>query len=249
MTIHPQSASAPRSGDLILFAPPVRDLVQSMIARTQRRLLADLGGVDAKAGAVAADFVHAGCLGREGTFVEMTHPRCRGSALVERDVRTRVLVRRPAAATDFQVSQVYAESLEDLGAPYPVAELMVYYLWSWELNKLLLGRAFERVFRDRSHDVCSGSYFRWARHAGIWSELSGTLDDRPEAWYPARLAVTDLMTTVWAGTLGRLLTVLAASGVQLSSPSLLAPGAASAQMMTGRGTFEVSKDAPGWGLV
>jgi hypothetical protein len=181
-------------------------------------------------------------------FIEMTHPRCRGSRLAERDLRTRVLVRRPAGATDFQVAQVHAEALEDLGAPYPVAELLVYYLWSWELNKLLLGRAFERVFRDRSHDVCSGSYFRWARQAGIWADLQGTLDDRPEAWYPARLAVSGLLVDVWAGTLGRLLGDLAASGVQLSSPSLLAPGAASIHM-TGNGTREVPKDAPGWGLV
>jgi hypothetical protein len=202
-----------RPGDLVLFRNGERGPLNWIIRRAQERMIRDLDPDAAKdVVAWAAAYTHAACLYDGMGCAEMYHPKARlrewSEALTE---GTRILVRRPQILDDFHKvacpeaditkligKAIAAEAFRDVEAktPYPTRELLTYYLWSWGVQKLRRGRHFVDVFKSKSTDVCSGRYWLWCRRAGRFANVSGTTDDLPEAWYPARLAVSARFRTV-----------------------------------------------------
>lgn len=185
-------------GDVLLFdysGCAGIDLVAGIIRSVQARLLADLGAVSWP-GVEAHRYSHAAVAGRGGMILEMTSPEARARWGMQLRPGTRLMARR-ARHLGEDVGEGLAERIVEAawrdvaaGRRYPYSELLGYWLWSWGLNKLLLGRRFARVFRSDKADVCSGSVWRWCVEAGLFRE-SGESDLRGEAWYPARLAAED----------------------------------------------------------
>ena len=191
-----------RAGDILLFHYPrscsVTGLCRSWIERVQRRLLVDLGGMPACMAWLYARYTHVGMAAMQslGTFdvpgiransiVEMTTPRCRIGRWEDVPYGTELLVRRladdePGAYGTLAVAHGMDEARE--GVPYPYTELLSYWVWSWYIGKLTLGRRFRDIFTCPERDVCSGSVWCWLSEAG-----AVPCHERPEAWYPARFA-------------------------------------------------------------
>ncbi len=185
-------------GDVVLFDYSDCggiNLIASVIRSVQRRLLRDLGAKE-YSGIDAYRYSHAGVAGDRCTILEMTTPVARVRAARLIGSGTRIMVRRPRHMGE-DSSAVVGKKIVDAawrdvaaGRRYPYSELLVYWLWSWSLNKLFFGRHFANVFRSDRADVCSGSVWRWMLEAGLNRGASGS-DVRPEAWYPARLAVDE----------------------------------------------------------
>lgn len=199
-----------RPGDCVLYRYRRQTPVSWLIRRCQERMLADLDNHEAVSDRPApwrtldaAGYTHAGAVCDRRRSVEMTSPRARTITWWARlAVGDQVLVRRPLRedGTDIYLStgkQIAAEGLEDKakGVRYPLRELVTYYAWSWGWRKLHRGERFLDVFRSSNSDVCSGRYWTWCRRAGVYREIDNT-DACPEAWYPARLAVSGLFRTV-----------------------------------------------------
>lgn len=184
-----------RPGDVLLFdrtAARGDPWYSGAIRRVQRRMLLDLGLPEAEA-ADSCRYSHAAMYAGEGCYVEMTSPACRLSLMANIAPGTALKVRRPWDGGGDAPEDAALEAAEAAAADarrrlaYPLRELLAYYLWSWGAQKLVLGRAFMRVFDDPSSDVCSGSVWRWLRSAGLFADADGG-DALPAAWYPARLA-------------------------------------------------------------
>jgi hypothetical protein len=202
-------------GDAILYRYARPSLAQRLITRIQARALADLDGmVDRRKDGMdsspdstlslggashsssipfvhpsASLFTHAGMVLDIDRSVEMTSPHCRAVHWGERlrGVADAVVL-RPVRATDPDALRRAARAaLADAWheVAYPYRELVLYWLWSWGWRKLGRGQAFDRVFRSRQRNVCSGSVVSWWRSGGVDAGLFG-LDAWPEAWYPAR---------------------------------------------------------------
>ena len=185
-------------GDVLLFdysgCGGLR-LQARVIRAVQRRLLRDLG-VEEHVRIRESGFSHAGLAGlagARGVILEMTSPRARLRQVSDLPRGVRVMVRRPRDGGE-DIGEALGRRIEDCawrdvsaGRRYPYGELLTYWVWSWGLCKLLLGRRFASVFRSDRADVCSGSVWRWCLEAGLYRDSSEG-DLRPEAWYPARLA-------------------------------------------------------------
>lgn len=186
-----------RPGDVLLFdRRRCRgiDIVSPAIRTVQKRLLRDLG-------APADDswtYSHAAIAGGMATrnILEMTWPVCRVTPAETLPPGTRIKIRRPRHenedVTSGMADEIVHAAWRDIARRrrYPLAELVSYWLWSWGVNKLLLGRRFSSIFTSPSADVCSGSVWRWCIEAGLYRDALPS-DLRPEAWYPARLAVDE----------------------------------------------------------
>lgn len=187
-----------RPGDVLLFDYSDCcgiNLIHRVIRGVQRRLLRDLGAEEYP-GIEESRYSHAGVAGMNCTILEMTTPVARVRAARMLPEGTRVMVRRTRHSGE-DISAAVGMKIADAawrdvaaGRRYPYFELLVYWVWSWGLNKLLLGRKFADVFRSDRADVCSGSVWRWCVEAGLFRDSSPS-DLRPEAWYPARLAVDE----------------------------------------------------------
>ena len=184
-------------GDVLLFdySGCRMNLIHRVIRVVQRRLLRDLGAEEIP-GVDAYRYSHAGVAGPIGTILEMTTPMAGVREAWIIDPGTRVMVRRPrhmgediTAAGGLTIVDAAWRDVAQ-GRRYPYSELLIYWLWSWGLNKLLFGRRFANVFRSDRADVCSGSVWRWCVEAGLFRDSSAS-DLRGEAWYPARLAVDE----------------------------------------------------------
>jgi hypothetical protein len=204
-------------GDLVLFDYGQRNLVQRAIESVQRRLLADLVGPRHDPARMylanllgegwlrdAARFTHAATVLDQFHAGEMTYPRARSIVWPRRLAPgDRILVRRPYHALTERDAPWHAR--DDIGdwcerdvyasLGYPWYELLHYWLWSWSLQKLVLGRRFMAVFSSDTADVCSGRYWYWALQAGCWADLDDA-ERRPEGHYPAELAVSFRFRTV-----------------------------------------------------
>ena len=184
-------------GDVLLFdySSSRLNLVHHMIRSVQCRLLRDLGAEEIP-GVDAYRYSHAAVAMTAPAIMEMTTPVARVRWVPLFRAGTRIMVRRPRHLGEDITAELSKGILEaawrDVAASrrYPYSELVIYWLWSWGLNKLLLGRKFAEVFRSDRADVCSGSVWRWCVEAGLFRESSAS-DLRSEAWYPARLAVDE----------------------------------------------------------
>lgn len=193
-----------RPGDLVLFRDGERGILNWMIRRAQGRMIRDLNGeLPRDVVTWAAAYTHAACVFDGLSCAEMYYPRARTQKWEDKlPFGARILVRRPRSdGADIarpMGCRIAGEALEDVAheTPYPMRELLVYYLWSWGFQKLGRGRHFSDVFTAKETDVCSGRYWLWCRRAGAFADAAGTLNDRPEAWYPARLAVSPRFRTV-----------------------------------------------------
>ena len=184
-----------RAGDVLLFdysgCSGMR-LTARVIRSVQRRLLRDLGAAE-DARLEEHRFSHAAIASGCGAILEMTTPAARVNlaGLVPDGVR--VMVRRPRHEGEDIPEEIAAAIVDaawrdvSAGRRYPTGELLTYWLWSWGVNKLMLGKKFVEVFTSDRADVCSGSVWRWCIEAGLFRD-SEPSDLRPEAWYPARLA-------------------------------------------------------------
>jgi len=174
-------------GDCVLYRYSRPGPIQRMIARTQRRALADLG---ADAPADAHLFTHAGMVFDCWLSVEMTSPRARLIPWTRRmEGVAEIRIVRPAAdQSPALLRQAAVEGYEDVfrRIRYPHREILLYWAWSWGWQKLHGKTPFYTVFRSRERNVCSGSVVDWWTRAGLALGLAG-LDTWPEAWYPARL--------------------------------------------------------------
>lgn len=186
-----------RQGDMLLFdySGCRLNLIHRVIRSVQRRLLRDLGAVECP-GVDAYRYSHAAVAMMAPAIMEMTTPVARVRWVPLFRAGTRIMVRRPRHLGEDVTPEISRAILEAAwrdvahSRRYPYSELLVYWLWSWGLNKLLLGRKFSDVFRSDRADVCSGSVWRWCVEAGLFRDSSAS-DLRPEAWYPARLAVDE----------------------------------------------------------
>ena len=184
-------------GDVLLFdySGCRMNLIHRVIRVVQRRLLRDLGAEEIP-GVDAYRYSHAAVAMTAPAIMEMTTPVARVRWVPLFRAGTRIMVRRPRHLGEDITAELSKGILEaawrDVSASrrYPYSELVIYWLWSWGLNKLLLGRKFAEVFRSDRADVCSGSVWRWCVEAGLFRESSAS-DLRSEAWYPARLAVDE----------------------------------------------------------
>jgi len=202
-----------RPGDLVLFRNGERGPLNWIIGRAQGRMIRDLDPDAAKdVVARAAAYTHAACVYDVTRCAEMYHPEARyrewGAAL---SAGTQILVRRPqvlnalhrvpcpAADIEAYGGRVIARKAEIdvlLKTKYPTRELLTYYLWSWEIQKLWRGRSFVDVFESKTTDVCSGRYWFWCRQAWCFADTINTPDERPEAWYPARMVMSPRFRTI-----------------------------------------------------
>jgi hypothetical protein len=190
-------------GDLVLCRG--RSRWAWLIERSQRRMLRDLcplmGCEELRA---AAWYTHAMCVLSTVMLGEMTSPVATCEFWARRlQPGDRLLVRRPqpdqrGPTSSLELGQKIAEFCgQDVLADrdYPERERLVYYLWSWGLQKLTLGRRFVNVFTDDESDVCSGRYWYWCTQAGVWTDLTAA-EHRPEGHYPAELAVSRRLRTI-----------------------------------------------------
>lgn len=189
-------------GDCVLYRYAKPDWTQRMIARTQARALADLQSEIANRQSEISHFTHAGMVAGRNGSIEMTSPRCRIITWADRlsvQPVAEIAIVRPAAKDSMlqgrlHVASKWATFDANRGVPYPYREILLYWLWSWNWRKLR-GNSFERVFRSRTRNVCSGSVIQWWQDAGIDLGLTG-LDTWPEAWYPARMLVDPRFATI-----------------------------------------------------
>lgn len=179
-----------RPGDALCFDRPA-GVVPWMIARAQKRMLRDLLGLRRSAALAKplgdfARFVHVGTISGPASYVEQTSPRCREVGFACVPPGTRIRVRRVFGLSDPERSQIAAEAREDAARAvnYPEAELLKFYLWSWRVQKIALGRKFADVFSAETRDTCASSFVAWAQRASFHA-FAG---ESPEAWYPARIA-------------------------------------------------------------
>lgn len=205
-----------RAGDVLLFDRRETigrgvDVASTMIRSVQGRLLRDLG-CDGETIARCKNYSHAAVCGFRDdgsiaktkamgvpgvwlSYYEMTRPHACETELLRIVPGTVVMVRRQRHGGEDAPEKMgrlvadYAWQDVMMRVKYPATELVTYWLWSWGINKLMLGRKFEKVFTHEA-DVCSGSVWRWCVAAGLYKDSSAT-DLRPEAWYPARLAADD----------------------------------------------------------
>jgi len=212
-------AGAVRRGDLVLFTR-IRPFEEWLIRRVQARMLADyMGELPREVMAEVApnidqtaEYVHAACVLDELHLGEMTSPRATIALWTDRFRRGgRILVRRPRASlgwTPMQIALALERTADGFVADvtarrrYPLRELLIHYLWSWGVRKLVLHHRFRAIFASRSSDVCSGRYWHHAAAAGFFTNTQGTADHRPEAWYPARLAMSMRFDTVLEAEIG-----------------------------------------------
>lgn len=174
----------------------------------------------------ASRFVHVGTVIDADHYAEMTSPRARLSRWEEVPGGTRLRIRRALSLECEELSVETGEAIAEwaaydaaMGVPYPTGEILLHYGWRWGIQRLFLGRRFAKVFRSDKRDVCSGSWWRYACQSHDFAGLNAPgMDQYPEAWYPARLALdVDYLSTVAEVT-------ICASGDSFL-PSSLAPGA------------------------
>jgi len=206
-TLRGPTATLIGPGDLVLhrFADPGK--IGWLIERAQFRMLDDLGGIDLCTRLCKSRYTHASTIGDPGECLEMTNPRARaiawGDYLQPGDS---LLVRRPVTGGPWSrdIPTDDGEAIADAaradaraGTPYPLRELLVYYGWSWGIQKLLLGRKLAKIFDSRRSDVCSGRYWQWCLDAGIWDAAEMTPEERATTThYPAELAISKRFRTV-----------------------------------------------------
>lgn len=167
------------------------------IARAQSRMLADYGFCrdNVRDG---ARFVHAALLGEGENFAEMDSV-CQTRQLNDVPPGTIIRIRRPKTMDGEDAPAAigvgaWESAMVDVREKvrYPTGELFMYYGWSWQLNKLWLGRKFCDVFRtDRANTCAAAAVSWWQVQAGTW--FGG---ERAEAWYPGRVAVSCALRTV-----------------------------------------------------
>jgi hypothetical protein len=198
------AADIARVGDLILFdrsqavgESRTWQCLRWMIRRTQTRILDDCG-FDSKSVADGARFVHAAILGQAGRFGEMDG-EARMRALGTVPPGTLLRFRRPISLDAKDASEVdggsaWVVAMGDVRRQisYPTSELFMYYGWSWHINKIWLGRKFCNVFRSEDRDTCA------AFAIGCWMRNGSTYFDqeRSDAWYPGRVAVSCALRTI-----------------------------------------------------
>lgn len=186
-----------REGDVLLFDRREcggLDIGSAVIRAVQRRLLADLG--EPETWLEESSFSHAALAGSARTrgILEMTSPVARARSAEMVAAGTRIMVRRPRHEGEDIAPEagrrIGNAAWRDIAAVrrYPFWELFTYWLWSWGWLKLRRRRRFAEIFRSDRADVCSGSVWRWCVEAGLFRDVAPS-DLRPEAWYPARLAV------------------------------------------------------------
>lgn len=198
------AADIARVGDLILFdrsqavgETRAWQCLRWLIRRTQVRMLADCGYA-AAAVADGARFVHAALLGQAGRFAEMDG-QARIRALGTVPPGTLLRIRRPLTyeAADADVRDgdaAWGVALSDVRneVQYPTGELLMYYGWSWQVNKLWLGRRFCNVFRSETRDTCAAAVINWWQRAGTGLFAA----ERSDAWYPGRVALSCALRTI-----------------------------------------------------
>lgn len=169
------------------------DTLRWLIRRAQSRLLADLiddGGWNTKRAAARliglyAGFTHARVVLDEFLFGEMYRPRARCDNWHSIPKGTVLLFRRSTRIHSPAHSEDISEACQDdidAHVGYGTRELFYYWFTSLGFRKLVLGRKFCDLFREKRADVCSGRYIHWLHCADVM------LDEMPEAWYPARIA-------------------------------------------------------------
>ena len=171
-----------------------------MIRRTQKRLLKDhsiIGKFPEEILTWASYFSHAFMHMKRGSFVEMYAPCAHYKDYNSFSPGQLLLVSVPLLKDGIEPSQnmldkiTYNAEVDVVNkTPYSIKELFYFYFYSWEFQKLWIGRHFEDIFKDKKNDVCSGRYTYWTTQAGIWSK------DRiwPEGAYPALLVLERTLT-------------------------------------------------------
>lgn len=195
-----------RTGDVMLVAHE-GGIAQSLIESVQLQLLRDLVPewlIWVVPIEEQARYTHAALVYREqrvrGGVVEMAYPRCRFRRFENLERGDVIMIRRPVVSTGAERGkdaspeicyEAVMQALIDVqyGTPYPIGELLTYWVWSMRIGKLMFGRKFRDIFTVRGREVCSGSVWKWLMQAGLNRDTLGTPDSWPEAWYPARLAV------------------------------------------------------------
>lgn len=176
-------------GDILLFRNGERGWLNAGIRYAQRRALQDLVPCMSRQDLeFHAAFTHSAQVTSSECFSEQYAPRARCRRFSVVPAGTVILVKRLRDVTPERLEPVLRQWDDVIrrGEPYPVQEL-VYYWLKW-VRKTWLAQRFAEVFRDRRHNVCSGEIVDASRKGGWFT------GEAPEAWYPARLAADAFWT-------------------------------------------------------
>ena len=213
-------------GDILLFLNGERGILNAGIRYAQRRALRDLDPTLAPATiAAAAQYTHCAqvmgsSLAGNVCWAEQYAPHARYRFSTELAAGQQLLVLRLRGAEPVRLEPVISHWREVVARkdPYPMREL-VYYWLRW-VRKTHLALRFADAFRDTRHNVCSGEVV-CASQAGAW--FAG---ERPEAWYPARLALDHVwceQITVITVSSGAAVTTVGTAEPPLPIPGTAAP--------------------------
>ncbi|MCP4645784.1 MAG: hypothetical protein GY851_35390 [bacterium] len=178
-------------GDCVLVRNGNPGPLNWFIRRVQSRALPDLACVYApEVVAQAASYTHTACALDSHSIGEMTTP-CAGVRAWAALAGSEVLIRRARAGVRrrYRITNYCREDI-DARTRYAFTELLYYY-WRWTV-KVNGVRKFADVFMDHTTNVCSGQYVVWCALARI----EAFRNEEPEAWYPARQAVTPMLHDV-----------------------------------------------------
>jgi len=182
-----------RTADVLLFRNGERGWLNAGIRYAQARALADLAPkLPRYFIARCASYTHAAQLTSPECFSEQYAPRARCRRVSSLPRGAHIMVRRLRSADNGNTGPILQRWKEVVGKaePYPVRELLYYYL-RW-VRKTWLAHKFAEAFKDAKHNVCSGQVVACSQAVGWFS------GEKPEAWYPARL-VEDAL---WLETVG-----------------------------------------------
>jgi hypothetical protein len=172
------------------------------IAWAQGCALKDLGGATDAQVEAARHYTHAAVLYDEDHIAELYRPKARFRELRKLvGYRVALVLPReeafiPTGKSPEDVMELVANRAGEAvmrGDRYPVKELLYYLKYVTKRWRRIIpfwrDRSFFEMFKDHRYNVCSGAVWQWDRQAGLFADASGTNDEFPEAWYPARFLV------------------------------------------------------------
>ena len=186
------------SGDLICIETRDNNLIQFLITNIQLQLLINLyPNMNKNILIEFSKFTYIAIIINPTMVVEMYPPIGTFKNINELfQGESQILIKRPIFLHEHYTIEDRGDKISNLAIAfikkspkYNFLELLRYYFWALFFNRLILGKTFIDIFKDKKYNTCSG--FCWemcVKAESIDISKVNNQDIFSESWFPARLA-------------------------------------------------------------